>query len=421
MKATKSRFVLTFTALVMANLVFQLLKVILPISILTAPGKDGANVSNFFSTYGNYLTLSYVSPFLGGLLADFVFGRRITIVTGFLVFIIGVLLEILRITDVNITMTFSIFFLGVGIGFLKPCLTADIGRLSPKYNEDSLQKTYKLLYICLSIGFFVTSIIGGCLHNLFSFLFILKTSLALLCIGFGLFLLSCKKEEFLEKQPSNCDKIDLQPPHNGNLIFLSLLFFGFLFFIGYSQISTSFIFYGYKRLTSENLLKNFPISWINGFSFAGMFLFIWPLKKLFSKIKFNFFSLNLSILLTFISFLSVYILDLLHINGNVLFLLILILSISLITVSDYFIRPTLFSAVHKYTSKKMHSSMTAAVYIALGFGIKIGCTLASHMETWGENHYFFAMTISFSSVFALSIIVFTLLQKFTKINKPIAD
>ncbi len=113
--------------------------------------------------YGTFIALVYLTPFLGGILADRLLGYRKSVVIGGLLMAAGY-------------MTLALpgdgsFYGGLGLivfgnGFFKPNISTIVGRLYPKGSP--LRDTgYNIFYMGINIGAFVCNFVAALLRNRF--------------------------------------------------------------------------------------------------------------------------------------------------------------------------------------------------------------------------------------------------------------
>lgn len=119
-------------------------------------GFDPAKKSDI---YGTYLGLVYLTPFIGGLLADRILGYRRSIVIGGLMMSAGYfLLSIHSITTFYIALLLII----VGNGFFKPNISTLVGNL---YSNDELKDQkdagYNIFYMGINIGAFICNFVAA--------------------------------------------------------------------------------------------------------------------------------------------------------------------------------------------------------------------------------------------------------------------
>jgi POT family proton-dependent oligopeptide transporter len=112
--------------------------------------------------YGTYLGLVYLTPFLGGLLADRLLGYRRSIIVGGLLMAVGYFLLSIQGETAFYAGLFSII---LGNGFFKPNISALLGNLynaEPyKANKDS---GYNIFYMGINIGAFACNFVAAYLR-----------------------------------------------------------------------------------------------------------------------------------------------------------------------------------------------------------------------------------------------------------------
>lgn len=122
-------------------------------------GGMGFDATKKSDIYGTYLGLVYLTPFIGGLLADRVLGYRKAIVLGGLSMATGYFL--LSIHDV------TSFYLGLlciilGNGFFKPNISTLVGNLySSDDMKDKKDAGYNIFYMGINIGAFICNFVAA--------------------------------------------------------------------------------------------------------------------------------------------------------------------------------------------------------------------------------------------------------------------
>ena len=109
--------------------------------------------------YGTYLGLVYLTPFIGGLLADRVFGYRRSIVFGGILMAAGYL----GMTLPGETFFYiSLLLIIIGNGFFKPNISTLLGNL---YNEERFKANkdagYNIFYMGINVGAFVCNFVAA--------------------------------------------------------------------------------------------------------------------------------------------------------------------------------------------------------------------------------------------------------------------
>jgi len=108
--------------------------------------------------YGSYLSLIYLTPLLGGFMADRYWGNRRSIVAGGIVMAIGEIILFACGTLYKTAPDVSIFlyFSGLGLmiagnGFFKPNISSLVGQLYPK-NDHRKDAAYTIFYMGINTG-----------------------------------------------------------------------------------------------------------------------------------------------------------------------------------------------------------------------------------------------------------------------------
>ncbi len=131
--------------------------------------------------YGTFIALVYVTPFIGGLLADRVLGYRRSILLGGTLMGVGYLL--LAVPN-NLTAFYaSLLVMIVGNGFFKPNISTLLGNL---YNEPKYRALrddgYNIFYMGINIGALVCNFVAAYLRNTYGW------SYAFAAAGVGMFI-----------------------------------------------------------------------------------------------------------------------------------------------------------------------------------------------------------------------------------------
>ncbi|HNP47309.1 MAG TPA: peptide MFS transporter [Bacteroidia bacterium] len=141
---------------------------------LSMERKEAADV------FGTFIALVFLTPFIGGLLADRVLGYRTSITIG------GILMGIgyMSLAIPGVTMFYiSLLLIIVGNGFFKPNISTLLGNL---YNEPSYKGKkdagYNIFYMGINVGAFVCNFFAAYLRNTFGW------GHAFMAAGIGMFL-----------------------------------------------------------------------------------------------------------------------------------------------------------------------------------------------------------------------------------------
>lgn len=130
--------------------------------------------------YGTFIGLVFLTPFLGGLLADRYFGYRLSIIIGGLLMGVGYcLMSIHSLPALYAAMALVIF----GNGFFKPNISTLLGNVysTPEY-KDRKDEGYNIFYMGINIGAFICNFFGAVLYIL------LGWGSAFIAAGIGMFI-----------------------------------------------------------------------------------------------------------------------------------------------------------------------------------------------------------------------------------------
>jgi POT family proton-dependent oligopeptide transporter len=116
--------------------------------------------------YGGFLGLCYLTPMLGGFIADRFFGNRNCILLGGLMMAIGQLLLFASasIFGSNLSLANTLMWSALGIiifgnGFFKPNISSMVGSLYPKQEKSKLDTAFTIFYMGINLGAFLGQLI----------------------------------------------------------------------------------------------------------------------------------------------------------------------------------------------------------------------------------------------------------------------
>ena len=116
--------------------------------------------------YGGFLGLCYLTPMLGGFIADRFFGNRNCILLGGLMMAIGQLMLFFSasVFGTNLGLANTLMWTALGIivfgnGFFKPNISSMVGSLYPKQEKSKLDTAFTIFYMGINIGAFLGQLI----------------------------------------------------------------------------------------------------------------------------------------------------------------------------------------------------------------------------------------------------------------------
>lgn len=140
----------------------------------------GMSEADASDLYGTFIAFVFLTPFVGGLLADRVLGYRKSITIGGIMMGIGYcLMAVHDLTTLYIAMLLVI----IGNGFFKPNISTLLGNLynTPEFKSKK-DAGYNIFYMGINIGAFVCNFFGAALYNM------LGWGAAFIAAGIGMFI-----------------------------------------------------------------------------------------------------------------------------------------------------------------------------------------------------------------------------------------
>ena len=112
--------------------------------------------------YGGFLGLCYLTPMLGGFIADRFLGNRNCILLGGLMMAVGQLLLFTsaNIFSANLEFARTLLYIALGVvilgnGFFKPNISSMVGSLYPKEEKNKLDTAFTIFYMGINVGAFL--------------------------------------------------------------------------------------------------------------------------------------------------------------------------------------------------------------------------------------------------------------------------
>jgi len=119
------------------------------------PGLDGQPLSS--AIFGDYTSLVYLTPIIGGIIADRLTGRRIAMIAGGLVMALGHFLMAFEGA-----FLFALVSLIIGVGLFKGNIATQVGEL---YDEKDLRRAmaFQIFYIFINVSVIIAPLVSGTL------------------------------------------------------------------------------------------------------------------------------------------------------------------------------------------------------------------------------------------------------------------
>jgi proton-dependent oligopeptide transporter, POT family len=115
------------------------------------------------SWYHLFKAVTYILPLIGAIIADLWFGKYRTIIMFSILYCLGLL--IMTIDQSRIGLYLCMILVAIGSGFIKPCVSANVGDQFGKSNQNMMVKVYNWFYFAINFGAFFGPFITPKLMN----------------------------------------------------------------------------------------------------------------------------------------------------------------------------------------------------------------------------------------------------------------
>lgn len=240
--------------------------------------------------YGGFLGLCYLTPLLGGFVADRFFGNRNCILLGGLMMAGGQLMLFASASsfDNNLSLATTLMWCALGViifgnGFFKPNISSMVGSLYPKQEKTKLDTAFTIFYMGINIGAFlgqfICPIVGdvkdaGGVRDIHAFKWGFLAAAIAMLIGTVVFLILKNKYVVTPEGrpigglPSKNEAADYEEGEAQKAHFTPMsIFVAVVAFIG--------LFLTFHYLTDgDNVVKTiiYPIIYASGITLAGLIL-----------------------------------------------------------------------------------------------------------------------------------------------------
>lgn len=230
--------------------------------------------------YGLYTGLVYLTPVLGGLIADRLLGRRLTVAIGAALMMCG-----------HFLMAFEHFFLLalllliLGNGAFKPNISTEVGALYPD-GDARRDRAYSIFYVGINLGAFFAPLVCGTLGERFGWHFGFASAGVGMAIGLLIYLAGLSRlpaDTAAARAPVDAPKSS--PGFGASLAALVLLFIpSALFWAAYEQQGNTIALWAETSIDRAVSLGfwqgEIPVTWFQSFNPLMIFLFTPPLVAL---------------------------------------------------------------------------------------------------------------------------------------------
>jgi POT family proton-dependent oligopeptide transporter len=165
-----------------------------------------------------FVSLAYVMPLLGGILADWFLGKYIVIFYVSILYSIGNLILALSTHNLNL-FTVGLVVIAISAGGIKSCVSANVGDQFDKSNQSLMSKVYGWFYFSINAGSVFSTMIIPILYNKYGAPIAFGLPGILMCLATIIFWSGRKK--YVRVPPSGVKK--------ENFFFITISYFSKLF------------------------------------------------------------------------------------------------------------------------------------------------------------------------------------------------
>ncbi len=394
----------------------------------TSEGGMGWTEEHALQLYGTYIGLAYLTPLIGGYLADRFLGQRISAMFGGFLMAIGHFL-----LAFNGTTTFysGLACIVIGNGFFKPCLTSILGGL---YKEGDSRRDggYSIFYMGINLGSLIGTGLCSWLHVNYGFDYGFIAAGFAMVLGLSIFGFGAKKslgDIGLRPNKVEATKIQDKPlthVDKKRILGLTVLIgLCLVFMVAWDQTGGLLILFAQKH--TDRLVGGWeiPAGWFYSLNPLTIVLFAPLISLLWSKLgqrkrdlsvgrKFS-----LGFWLAGISFFLMVLAPNSMSAGSKVNPLWLVGHYFFITITELCILPVLWSAVSKFAPKKYLASLMALALCSIGIGSKIANTIGSYINQWGSQQIFLGLTILMVAFGLITLAIDRWLQAYADLDESI--
>lgn len=218
--------------------------------------------------YGFYTGLVYLTPILGGLLADRVLGQRRTVIIGAALMAIGHFMMAFEQL-----FLFALAILILGNGAFKPNISTQVGALYPP-NDRRRDRAFSIFYVGINLGAFLAPLVCGTLGEEVGWHYGFAAAGVGMTIGLLIYLIatpSLPRDAFARRKSPNKP---LDSNEWRSIIALLLLFVPVsLFWATYEQQGNTITLWADQFTDRHFLGSEIPVTWFQAFNPFMIFAF----------------------------------------------------------------------------------------------------------------------------------------------------
>jgi POT family proton-dependent oligopeptide transporter len=376
--------------------------------------------------YGIYTGLVYVTPIIGGYLADKFLGFRSAVIIGGLLMAVG--------HGVLAIESMLFFYMGLallilGNGLFKPNISSMVGQLYPEGSKLK-DSAYTIFYMGINLGAFLGSLICGWLGETYGWHYGFGAAGVGMVLGVSQFYLGRRMLGNIGLKPAPRDKsVEAKPAEpltkverDRLNVVLALSFFSILFWLAFEQAGSSMNIFAYKFTDRTIDFLNFevPATWFQSinaffiFTLAPFFSMLWVKLNKKNIDPAGPYKFAIGLLLLSLGF-AVLVVGSLSIPKGAesagVSMLWLVFAYLLHTMGELCLSPVGLSFVNKLSPARLIGVMFGVWFFASAIGNYIGGALAGMIDEMAQTQSMSSFFLIFVVIAAVSSMLLFLLSK----------
>jgi len=354
--------------------------------------------------YGLYTALVYLTPILGGYLADRVLGQRRTVIIGAALMALG---HFMMASERLMLLALVVLILGNGA--FKPNISTQVGHLYPP-GDPRRDRAFSIFYVGINVGAFFSPLVCGTLGEVYGWHYGFAAAGLGMVAGLLVYLAGAPA---LPRDALHAHEAKpLEPAERKSLAALAVLFVPVtLFWAAYEQQGNTVVLwasdYTDRALALGPWRWDFPAEWFQAFNPFMIFAFtpfivaLWARQaargrepSTVAKMALGCLGLSLAnLLMVFVATTT---------GGGRASALWLIVYFAIVTIGELYLSPTSLSVVTKVAPARVQSTAMGLSFVAVFAGNFLAGWLGSFWSGMGKPA-FFAMIAAVAAAASLAI------------------
>ncbi|MGC8603942.1 MAG: peptide MFS transporter [Desulfomonilaceae bacterium] len=367
--------------------------------------------------YGLYTGLVYLSPCLGGIIADRVLGRHKAVIIGSMFMAIGHFMM-----AVESFFFAALLFLIIGNGFFKPNLSTQVADLYDPLDQ-RLDRAFTVFYVGINLGAFLSPLICGSLGEIYGWHYGFNAAGLGMLIGLSVYLLGRKwlapdlrpRDETIGKETN---QLQTHQERNKLLALLAIGIISIAFWSAYEQQGNTLALWADTYTERHIFGWQLPATWFQALNPAFILMLtpfittFWAWQSRNHREPSTILKMVIGCFLLAFGFLiMVFPAQLYEVNGSRVGMIWLILFNLIATLGELYSAPVGFSLVTKLSPKRMVSMMMGMWFLSFFFGNLAAGFLGHFWNCMAKENFFIMIAIIAFTAGTAMLLILRLLKK----------